>query len=363
MSSPKVAVVGGGYAGAAVAKALDAETDVVLVEPKDGFVQAAASLRALVRPDWAHNAFFPYDRLLRRGTVVHERAVSVDPDGVTLASGTRIDADYVVLATGSAYPYPAKPATGSTADALAQLHRTHKELANAERVLLLGAGPVGLELAGEIKAVWPDKHVTVVDRRGELLPGFLPAVREELHRQLDDLGVELRLNTTLSAPPATEPGRAGAFTVDTDGGPLTADIWFRCHGVQVTSDYLAGGLEAARTASGQVRVTEHLAVEGHSHIYAIGDLTDLAEAKMAGYAMQHADVVARNILAHAAGSAPEATYRPADAPMIMLPLGTTGGVGQIPGEDGPMPLTAQQVAEWKGADLFTGRFAEQFGTA
>src|SRR4051794_40013945 len=68
--SRTVAVVGGDYGGAAVAKALDAETDVVLVEPRDAFVQAAGSLRALVRPDWAGSIFFPYDRLLARGRVV-----------------------------------------------------------------------------------------------------------------------------------------------------------------------------------------------------------------------------------------------------------------------------------------------------
>ena len=40
---------------------------------------------------------------------------------------------------------------------------THAALAAAGRVLLLGAGPVGIELAGEIKAVWPGKQVTLVD--------------------------------------------------------------------------------------------------------------------------------------------------------------------------------------------------------
>jgi apoptosis-inducing factor 2 len=48
--------------------------------------------------------------------------------------------------------------------------------------------------------------------------------------------------------------------------------------VSVNSDYLGDGLAAARTPTGQVRVTELLNVEGHGHIYALGDTTDLAEA-------------------------------------------------------------------------------------
>lgn len=357
-----VVVIGGGYGGAAVAKALDEEADVVLIDPKDAFVHAAGSLRALVRPDWAGNIFFPYDTLLRRGTVRRERAVAVDPGGVTLASGERIEAAYLVLATGSDYPFPAKMDTDLSGEALRRIHEAHAELAAAERVLIAGAGPVGLELSGEIKAVWPDKHVTVTDPAGQLVPGFLPEFREELHRQLDALGVELRLGTALAEQPPVEPGRAKSFTVATaDGGEISADIWFRCYGVRSNGDYLADGRVADRTPQGRVRVTDALNVEGHDHIYALGDITDVAEAKMAGYAMKHAEVVAANVLAQVRGERPTATYRPSPVPSALLPLGPGGGVGQVPSPDGPVILPAAAVSEYKGADLFTGRFAALFG--
>src|ERR1700733_10509138 len=104
-----VVVVGGGYGGTLVAREIDAHADVILIDPREAFVNAAASLRALTRPDWAHHAFFPYGTLLDRGRVIRDRVVSADPKGVTLASGERVDADYLVLATGSGYSYPAKP--------------------------------------------------------------------------------------------------------------------------------------------------------------------------------------------------------------------------------------------------------------
>jgi NADH dehydrogenase FAD-containing subunit len=360
--SRTVVVVGGGYGGAAVAKALESEADVVLVDPRDAFVNAAASLRALTRPGWAANMFHPFDTLLTRGTVLRDRAVSVYPGGVTLASGRRVRADYLVLATGSDYAYPAKPRADSVAAALDDLRQTHKELADAGRVLVVGAGPVGLELAGEIRDVWPDKRVTIVDPAGQLLSAFRPELRDDVHRQLQEMTIELRLGTGLTAPPATEAGRAATFTVATTGGDeITADIWFRAHGVRVTSDYLADGRLTTRTAQGQVRVTETLNIQGYHHVYAVGDVTDVAEAKMAGYAMQHADVVARNITAQLRGEPPTATYRPLPYPMILLPLGPRGGAGQLPTPDGPAVVAAATVSQYKGADLFTGRFTEQFG--
>lgn len=331
-----VVVIGGGYGGAAVAKALDEETDVVLIDPKDAFVHAAGALRALVRPDWAGHIFFPYDTLLRRGTVRRERAASVDPGGVTLASGERIEAAHLVLATGSDYPFPAKMDTDLSGEALERIHEAHAELAAADRVLIAGAGPVGLELAGEIKAVWPDKHVIITDPAGQLVPGFLPEFREELRRQLDALGVELRLGTALAGQPPTGPGRVKSFTVaTTDGEEISADIWFRCYGVHTNSDYLADGRVAVRTPQGRVRVTETLNVEGHDHIYALGDITDLAEAKMAGYAMKHAEVVAENILARVRGERPTASYRPSPVPSVLLPLGPAAGWVRCPRPTGP----------------------------
>ncbi|NUR24946.1 MAG: FAD-dependent oxidoreductase [Catenulispora sp.] len=356
----KVAIVGGGYGGASVAKALDGELDVVLIDPKDSFVHSAAALRALVRPEWAGNIFFPFGTLLENGTVVRDRAVGVDPRGVTLASGGRVEADYMVLASGSSYAFPAKMHTDDAGEALSALHTAHKELTGADRVLILGAGPVGLELAGEIKAEWPGKRVTIVDPATELLPGFLPEVVADLRRQLDEIGVELRLGTALTAEPPTAPGVAGEFTVvGEDGGELTADIWFRAYGSRIHTDWLDGAVP--RNAVGQVKVTDRLTVEGHDTVYALGDITDVAETKMAGMAMRHAEVVAANILAHARGEEPEAVYAPIPVKVILLPLGPAAGVGQFPNELGAaFQVPLETVVEMKGAGMMLGHFQKLF---
>jgi NADH dehydrogenase FAD-containing subunit len=360
--SQKIAIVGAGYGGAALAKELENDAEVILIDPRDAFVNVAGSLRAVARPDWAPNMFFPLDKLLTRGTVVRDRAVSVDPTGVSLSSGQRVEADYIVLATGSTYPYPANPTADATTDALEDFRQTHQSLADADRVLILGAGPVGLELAGETREVWPDKNITVIDPSDELLPGFLPEVRADLLRQLDELKIKLVLGTHLTAPPTTAPGEAKTVTVTTlKGEQITADIWFRAYGAAVNSTYLADGKLTTRTARGEIPVTDRLTIEGYENIYAIGDITDIAEAKMAGYAGQHATVVAENIKAQLNGKTPVTTYQPLGYPMILLPLGTRKGAGQLPSANGPTPAPAEIVVQYKGTDIFTDRFAKQFG--
>src|SRR5467141_2314913 len=125
---PTVVVVGGGYGGIAVAKALDNTSDVVLVEPKDAFMHNIAALRALVDPSWLPRIFLPYDGLLTNGRVVRDRAVVVHPHRVVTASGGEIAADYVVLATGSRYPFPAKTD-------LVEADKAREEIRNVHRAL------------------------------------------------------------------------------------------------------------------------------------------------------------------------------------------------------------------------------------
>lgn len=359
-----IAVVGGGYGGTLVAKALDGEADVILIDPRDAFVNVAGSLRALTQPGWAHNVFFSYQTLLERGRVIRDSASTVDATGVTLTGGEYVRADYIVLATGSSYAYPARPrhAAASTAEALEDLGETHKQLAVAGRVLILGAGPVGLELAGEIREVWPEKHVAVIDHSDALLPGFLPEVREDLRRQLDRSGIELRLGTSLTALPPVSDGVAETFTVTAStGDAITADIWFRAFGAHANAGYLADGALVPLTDRGMVPVDDHLNVAGHEHVYALGDIADLTDAKMATHAQTQALVVVESLKARLRNERPEAVYKPAPERRILLPLGPRGGVGQLPTRDGAAAAATRKVViQRKGADLFTARFTERF---
>jgi NADH dehydrogenase FAD-containing subunit len=358
---PTVVVVGGGYGGVTVARALDETAEVVLVEPRDAFMHNIAALRALVDPSWLSRIFFPYDGLLAHGRVVQDRAVRVDPGVVVTASGEEIAADYVVLATGSTYPFPAKTDLVSAEEAREQIRATHRHLSEADRVLLVGAGPVGIELAGEIRAVWPDKSIIIVDERPEILSGpFMPELRAELGRQLEELGVTLELGSRLQQDPPTEPGALGAFTVATEtGSSLTADLWFRCYGVVPNSDYLGQALAPARRADGFVEVDPTLQVSGQTTVFALGDLST-ADAKMAGFARHQAATVVANITALVSGSVELDDYRPM-GPAIAVPIGPTGGAGQFPGQDnivGP-----EVIADAKGRDMMVEPFAELFGLA
>ena len=243
---------------------------------------------------------------------MRDRAVEVDGRSVLLASGARLEPDYLVLSTGSHYPFPAKLEDDDAASARERVRAAHEALSGAERVLLIGAGPSGLELAGEIKATFPEKHVTIVDVAADILAGpYDQALRDELRRQLGELGVELRLGVALAALPDTAPASAGAVRVTTAAGEaIEADIWFRCFGVVPQTGYLRGALADARDERDYIRVDEHLQVS--DRVFAIGDIAN-ADRDMAGVAGAQARLVAANIRA-AITSAPATPSVPGSCP-------------------------------------------------
>jgi NADH dehydrogenase FAD-containing subunit len=355
-----VVVVGGGYGGITAAKALDDVADVTLVDPTEAFVHNVAAWRALVEPEWLDRIFLPYERLLANGRFVRDRAVAVEGRRVTLASGEVLEPDYLVLATGSAYPFPAKIEEPEIASAQARVRAAHEALVAADRVLIVGAGPAGLELAGEIKAFYPDKHVTIADLADDILTGpFDQALRDELRRQLDALGVELHLGRALNELPTVPPATLGPIRIATeDGSELVADIWFRAFGVRPHSDYLEGGsLADSRDERGYVRVDDHLRVAGETNVFSLGDVAD-ADRDTAGAASRQGGLVAANLRTLITGEG-EVTPWERLPPMIAIPLGPEGGAGFL----GDGVADAATIAELKGRDMLIGHYAGLFDAA
>jgi NADH dehydrogenase FAD-containing subunit len=170
----RVLVIGGGYGGTAIVKALDTNFDVTLIEKRERFFHNSGSLRAAVDAQWLRKLFIPYDHLLKHGRIVNSKVVEANPEEVVLEDGQRLKFDYLVLATGSSYPFPAKMASDKVTEAETAVRIVNERIEQAKSILLIGAGPVGIELAGEIASLYPGKPITLMDPGERLMPAFNP---------------------------------------------------------------------------------------------------------------------------------------------------------------------------------------------
>ncbi|WP_022867751.1 FAD-dependent oxidoreductase [Schaalia vaccimaxillae] len=359
----RVVVIGGGYGGVTVAKGLDPMAEVILIEQKDQFVHHAAALRAAVDEVWEHSIFMPYTNLLKNGTFIQGTVSKVEGTTVHVFGREPIEADYVVMATGSTYPFPAKYSSSKTQVAKARLEQLHENLAGARSVMIVGGGTVGIELTGELANAYPELEITIVEKDEQILstPGYTDELRKEISQQLAELGVRVITGSELAYLPPHNVGELGHFQVATKhGDEIEGDIWFQCHGSRANSGYLVGTeYEELLLPSGALQVEANLQVKGHTNVYAVGDLTDVRESKRADAARQQARVVIANISNQLEGEEPDAVYQ-STKEWVILPLGPSMGASQLLDADGQTRiLGAEQTAEIKGTDLMVSVIRSQ----
>ena len=191
-AKPTVVVVGGGYGGIAVAKALD-ETQRRRARRAEGRLHAQHRRSAGAGGSiLASEDLPPVRRALDQWPSGSGPCLAVDPHRVVTASGEEISADYVVLATGSRYPFPAKTDLVDTHHAQEQVRRAHEALTQG------GSGPLGRRGPGRHRARRrdPSRVAGQVDR---------PARRR---RRDSRRSVQARAQSRTPTPTARDPSRA-----------------------------------------------------------------------------------------------------------------------------------------------------------
>lgn len=272
-----IAIVGGGYLGVELAKHLETCAKVSLVEERTHFVHSTALIRAVAEPSILDRALIPYDNLLKHGQLLTARASKVDEKGVTLWDGTRVDADYVVVATGSdnAMPFKAK---GADIEGLRKASgEIHAKLKRARTVAIVGAGAVGSELAGEIKHFMPDKDVVLISNEQSLFPQQPAKLGQMLLKRLTSAGVEVVLGTRAeNLEKLTEP-YAGTLKLSS-GREIAADLIFPAIGSRAVSTLLEDLPGAEKTTANRFKVDAWMRPSEHPNVFAAGDVADCGDA-------------------------------------------------------------------------------------
>lgn len=356
----KVAIIGGGYAGFDLARRLDRDVDITLIEAREAFVHNVAAIRAVAEPELLDRIVIPYDRLLRRGRVVRGRAQSLDGTGVILADGSRIAADAIVVATGSLYAAPFKPQGDSAAVFAATLRSVAGQVAAARQIVIVGAGAVGTELAGEIKAVYPGKAVALVSDQPRLFPMYPERLHAKLTERLSALGVTLHLGQAASGLTRTDAPCDGTITL-ADGTQLSGLI-IPAIGARI-ADSPAHALPGSdRRPNGQLGVDQWLRPSSLPNVFALGDLAATGEGMTVVATTRQSPWLARTLrrLAHGKTIESQAAYSPWKVAPILVPLGPKQGASVLPLGSG-MVVGDGLTAAIKGRHLFIPRYHKEFG--
>jgi 3-phenylpropionate/trans-cinnamate dioxygenase ferredoxin reductase subunit len=218
MSQQTFVIVGAGHAGASAAAAtrgagFDGKIILIGSEKHVPYERPPLSKDVLIDPSQARLPIFPpefyvdKDIDLRLGA----KAVAIDRDmkAVVLETGERISYDKLLLACGArARAYPLLDALGEgvfTLRTLEDAQRLHAQLAPGKKLLIVGGGVIGLEVAASAATLGLD--VTVLERAPRILARGAPApLAEFLKKKHTSEGVRLETSVELTQALRSEDG-------------------------------------------------------------------------------------------------------------------------------------------------------------
>jgi NADH dehydrogenase FAD-containing subunit len=275
------------------------------------------------------------------GCVVQAEVISIAPDGVQVHGRNEpIPFDYLVIATGSSYAFPGKVAETESSKAIDLYNALREKIVKANQILIIGGGPVGVELAGEIGTDFPEKEVTIVHSHPTLLTPnvFKEKIYRVTQEELEKLNVKIILNDRIELPKLPHlnyiEGRKN-YVTEKSKTNITADLTFVCTGANVNNKSLLSSPLKSKVnpQTGRIIVNNYLQVDGFENIFAIGDICD-KETKLAYFAGEQGEYVAKLItLIHRHKPYPK-EYQLHANPGIFLSLGRNGGIGQFPNKGG-----------------------------
>jgi NADH dehydrogenase len=372
MTAARIVVVGGGFAGTNLVKALKgrlpAGASLTLVSDESYTCfnpmlpevvgasifpeQVVAPIRQILRPDATHR--FVMGRVSRIDLA--ERWLECD----SLAGAHRIAYDELVLTVGNRARLDLIPGMQQHAlplktmgDAMEIRNRVLRRVAQIEleddpdkraalgSFLVIGGGFSGVEVAGELvdcihslkryyPAVRPQElSVTIVQNIDVLLPELPPALGAAARRSLEHRGVRVLLNAQ-----ATHISAQGVW-VKLPGAQLdtlvTGETVISTIGTRANPLIESCGLPSER---GRIKTGSDFRVQGVAGVWALGDcalvinqLDRKPSPPTAQFAVRQARVCARNLLAHlTARPLEEFSYRTRG---MIASVGGRRGVAQV----------------------------------
>ncbi len=313
----RVIVIGGGFAGSYVAQSLERYFEVILIDGKDYFEFTPGILRSIVKPEHMQKIQVLHTHYLRRARVILGCVREIS-DRYVIVGKEKLAFDYLVICSGSRYSVPFKESDLVVATRARHLRNCHHDLCRAKKVLIIGGGLVGVELAGEI--LWRyqhEKEIIIVHAEDKLIErNHLSAIRYA-ERYLQKKGVHILYNERVVG------GKGKTYWTD-KGRAIRTDIAFLCTGIIPNFDFLKKHFSRALNKLYQIKVNDYLQVIGTKNIFAAGDVTDRVEEKTAQNAQRQARIVVRNVFALEQGARLSA-YHSKKTPLV-ISLGPYNGI-------------------------------------
>ena len=361
---PNVVVIGAGFAGIQVAKGLcRAKADVILIDRNNHHVFQPLLYQVATAGLSPADIAYPIRRIFRAQKNVavgmgEVRRIDLAARRVYFDGEEGVSYDYLVVAAGATHSYfgkdewqPYAPGLKSLDDAVEIRKRVLIAFEEAEyeaneesrcaklTFVVVGGGPTGVEMAGALREIAAEEiqrdfrfidtktsRIILCQSGDRLLPGMDPKLSARAQKDLEAMGVIVRLNSRVTGMDAN------GLWIGDERLDCQNVIW--AAGVQGAAVNKTLGVELDR--SGRVVVGPDLSLPGHRHVFVVGDAASVMNPKtqqpvpgLAPAAMQMGRYVAKIIASELAGGTKERAAFAYKDKGAMATIGRSRAVAQL----------------------------------
>lgn len=289
----KVVVIGGGFAGATVAKRLQGKVDLTLIDTEDFFEYTPGILRVLVEPDHYVKLHAKHSNYLKKGKFIVGHVKKIDKKYVYLMSGKKINYDYLAIASGSSYNSPIKEEDTFFATRVKHLLDAHKKIQKSKKIIVVGGGLVGVELAAELGTHYKDKKVSLIHSHNRLMERNNVKSSKYAESFLKKNGVEIIFGERIRE-------KESKILFSESGKKYYCDSVFFTVGIKPNTSFMKNSF--SKYVSKGLIVNDFLQLKDNDKIFVAGDVSNIVEEKTAQNAENHGHIVAHNILSKINGN-------------------------------------------------------------
>ena len=293
MNKPHVVILGAGFGGLSAARALEKHARVTLVD-KHNFQTFLPLLYQVATAGLAaDHVAYPIRGALRKTNITFKmgepKSLDTQKNELTFLDDSTLQFDHLVVALGSTtadfgIKGVSEFALGmkTVAEAMtirSEVMRTYEHLCSEGNtdsydIVVVGGGPTGVEMAGafaelvrgplksDYRSAAERIQVSLIEAGEHLVPSFSPSLSKKTKRDLEKLGVKVLLNTMVKE--VTEDS-----ILTTTGTTINAHTTIWAAGVKGISVESTLQLPTERN---RIQVQPTLQVQGHTNIWAIGDI-------------------------------------------------------------------------------------------
>ncbi|KAI5965646.1 uncharacterized protein KGF55_001008 [Candida pseudojiufengensis] len=358
-----ILVVGGSYAGLSTIRALQVnltnkikeyikaeplkkKITITLIEPRNGFLNILGIPKCIVDLEFAKTQYIPFNKLdhLRFNHIIsnnsdtnfddswyvsenkeeisknieinfiHGECTFLDTSIAKYKLNTNeidvedtkienlmgeVEFDYVVMASGRDRNWPTTPKSQTNDIYLEEMSKAYKKISNAETISVIGAGAVGIEIAGDIKTKFPNKCINLIHPH-DYFPNeplsieFKSMIQDSIERN----GINIYLNTRIQKENDQEITEGNLKTTTNKTIESNLNIW--CNSKYNNLQYLSNSLKNQFiTEDNQIKINDYLQLDNSiltiPNFFVLGDLVNLPIIKSAGWALFFGRQTASNI--------------------------------------------------------------------